>query len=66
MEIMNKDYTINQQNMEINKLRTIQIIKDDEIVSSLNSINVLKIDSNNCINIRNADGMKGTIVRKKK
>ncbi len=63
---MNKDYTINQQNMEINKLRTIQIIKDDEIVSSLNSINVLKIDSNNCINIRNADGMKGTIVRKKK
>jgi len=42
MEIMNKDNTINQQNHEINKLRTIQIIKDDEIVSSLNSINVLK------------------------
>ncbi len=39
---MNKDNTINQQNHEINKLRTIQIIKDDEIVSSLNSINVLK------------------------
>ncbi len=63
---MNKDNTINQQNHEINKLRTIQIIKDDEIVSSLNSINVLKIDSNNCINIRNADNMKGTIMRKKK